>query len=39
VEIPKIDSDLVPYLILLGTIMAATGAGQMWVLTALILPS
>ncbi|MFT5301789.1 MAG: hypothetical protein ACI87E_003379 [Mariniblastus sp.] len=33
---PKIDSDLIPYLILNGMIMAATGALQMWVVTSLL---
>lgn len=30
---PKIDSELIPYLILLGIVMAATGAMQMWLVT------
>ncbi len=35
--IPKIDPDLIPYLILIGIIMAATGAGQMFVVFNLLL--
>ena len=33
---PKIDSELIPYLIVLGIVMAATGAIQMWLVTALL---
>lgn len=35
-KIPKIDSELIPYLILLGMVMAATGAMQMWMVSALL---
>ena len=35
-KIPEIDSELIPYLILLGIIMAATGAMQMWMVPALL---
>ena len=33
---PKIDSDLILYVILIGLVMAATGALQAWVFFALI---
>jgi len=35
-NIPKIDSELIPYLILLGVVMAATGAMQMWMVFAML---
>jgi hypothetical protein len=34
--ISKIPSDLIPYLILIGIIMAATGALQMWLVSAFL---
>ena len=33
---PKIDPELIPYLILIGCVMAATGAMQMWLVTNLL---
>ena len=35
-KLPKIDADLMPYLILIGVVMAATGALQMWLVTSFL---